>query len=109
MVYAHDLFSTGGRNGDSRYRILGAIQAFVACSSEVMAEVERRVLERRLFTKGVDSGGVGGGVPYRQTEDSIGGMTIASLKNQASWKAWLCQLMKNLEWALEAASSLCVS
>lgn len=87
--------------------------AFLACSTEAIACVERRVLERRL--EGEMSAGAACvawsdvGMPYKQTEDAVGGVVITSLKSQASWKAWLCQLVKNLEWAVNAASSLCVA
>lgn len=112
VVFAHDLFSTGGR-GDDKVRLLAAIRAFLACASEVTTYVERRTLEKRL--EGEMSAGAACvawsdvGVPYKQTGDSVGGMAISSLKSQASWKAWLCQLVKNLEWTVEAASSLCVT
>lgn len=112
IVFAHDLFSTGGTR-DDKHRLLAAVRAFVACSSEVMAYVERRVLERRL--EGETCAGAASmawsdvGVPYKQTEDAVGGVSIGSLKSQASWKAWLCQLVKNLEWAVGAASTLCVT
>ncbi|CAM9424540.1 unnamed protein product [Laminaria digitata] len=115
VAFAHDLFSTGGgggRGGD-KPRFLAAVGAFLACSTEAIACVERRVLERRL--EGEMSAGAACvawsdvGMPYKQTEDAVGGVAIASLKSQASWKAWLCQLVKNLEWAVTAASSLCVA
>lgn len=119
---AHDLFSTGsggggsGGSADEKHRHLAAVRAFLACSAEVIAFLERRVLERRL--EGERSAGaacvawsshVGDGVPYKQTEDAIGGVSIGALKSRAAWKAWLCQLVKNLEWAVGAASSLCVA
>lgn len=106
----------GGRSADEKQRHLAAVRAFLACSAEVMAFLERRVLERRL--EGEMSAGaacvawsshVGDGMPYKQTEDAIGGVSIGALKSRASWKAWLCQLVKNLEWAVGAASSLCVA
>eukprot|EP00903_Cladosiphon_okamuranus_P013201 g12313.t1 len=120
VVCAHDLFSTGssssGRSADEKQRHLAAVRAFLACSAEVMAFLERSVLERRL--EGEMSAGaacvawsnhVGDEVPYKQTEDAIGGVSIGALKSRAAWKAWLCQLVKNLEWAVVAASSLCVA
>eukprot|EP00752_Nemacystus_decipiens_P008346 g7460.t1 len=124
VVCAHDLFSTGGGGSsgstggtaDERHRHLAAVRAFLACSAEAIAFLERRVLERRL--EGENKAGaacvawsshVGDGVPYKQTEDAIGGVSISALKNRAAWKAWLCQLVKNLEWAVGAASSLCVA
>lgn len=115
LVCAHDLFSSGGSRGDEKHRLLAAVKAFLACSSEVIAHVERRVLlERRPgrqqqgFTTGAASAELAG-PPYKQTEDAVGGVLITSLKSQASWKAWLCQLVKNLEWVVGAGSSLCVA
>lgn len=125
VVCAHDLFSTGssissrsssGRSADEKHWHLAAVRAFLACSTEAIAFLERRVLQRRL--EGEMSAGaacvawsnhVGDGVPYKQTEDSIGGVSIGALKSRTAWKAWLCQLVKNLEWAVGAASSLCVA
>lgn len=123
IVCAHDLFSTGGGgggrgggrsgSGEENLRHLAAVRAFLACSAEVMAFLERRVLERRL--EGEMSAGAACvawsdvGVPYKQTEDAVGGVSIGALKGQGSWKPWLCQLVKNLEWAVGAASSLCVA
>ncbi|CAM9738024.1 unnamed protein product [Ectocarpus sp. 6 AP-2014] len=122
VVCAHDLFSTGGGggrgggrsgSGEENLRHLAAVRAFLACSAEVMAFLERRVLERRL--EGEVSAGAACvawsdvGVPYKQTEDAVGGVSIGALKGQGSWKPWLCQLVKNLEWAVGAASSLCVA
>lgn len=66
-------------------------------------------------TKGSKRGAGGGmragqyGVPFRQTEKSIGGVLIASVNSQKAWKSVLCQLVKNLEWTVSAGSSLCVS
>lgn len=123
VVCAHDLFSNGGGSGgsgsgsrrgvDEKYRYLAAVRAFLAASAEVIAFVERCVLERRL--EGELSAGAAcvassdAKVPYKQTEDAVGGVSIGSLKSRAAWKAWLCQLVQNLKWAVDAASSLCVA
>ncbi len=128
VVCAHDLFSNGGggsggggggsgsggrREGDEKHRYLAAVRAFLAASTEAIAFVERRVLERRL--EGELSAGAACvassdvKVPYKQTEDAVGGVSIGSLKSRAAWKAWLCQLVQNLKWAVDAASSLCVA
>ncbi|CAM9096533.1 unnamed protein product [Scytosiphon promiscuus] len=117
VVCAHELFSTGGggRGGsaDEKLRYLAAVRAFLACSAEAIAFVEKRVHERRLQGEtSVGAACVAGGdarAPYRQTEDAVGGVSIGALKSSASWKAWLCQLVKNLDWAVGAASSLCVA
>lgn len=110
---AHGLFNSSARKGEDKLRLLGAMRAFVICSSEVIACVESRVLEQRL--DGEMSAGAACvawsdvGLPYKQSDDTVGGVSITSLKSSASWKAWLCQLVKNLEWAVGAAASLCVS
>lgn len=130
---AHDLFSTGGvgggsgnsgRNGgnggrggsnsDEKQRHLAAVRAFLACSDEAISFVESRVLERRL--EGEMSAGAACvawsdvAPPYRQTDGAVAGVSLgAALKSRAAWKASLCQLVKNLEWAVGAASSLCVA
>lgn len=121
VVCAHDLFSTGGggggggrgSSGEEKLRHLAAVRAFLACSAEAIAFVEKRVLERRLAGETpAGAACVAGGearAPYRQTEDAVGGVSTGALKSNASWKAWLCQLVKNLEWAVGAASSLCVA
>lgn len=128
VLFSHDLFSSGsGGRGDDKHRLTAAIKAFLACSTEVMAHLERRVLERRL--EGRDAGaaagggwvGVGGGrgrnkgwgardgIPFQQTGESVGGVLVSSVSSQKAWKSLLCQLVKNLEWAVGAGSSLCVT
>lgn len=111
VVCAHDLFSTGGvggsnsgRGSEEKQRHLAAVRAFLACSTEVISFVERRVFERRQERESASAE-----APYRQTEDSVGGVSIGALKSRAAWKAWLCQLVNNLKWAVGAASSLCVA
>lgn len=119
VLFAHDLCSAGGGSGTGRsedgQRLAAAIKAFLACSTEVIAHLERRLLERRL---GGGSGGErnrvvagwrGGGLPFQQTEESVGGVLIASVTSQKAWKSLLCQLVKNLEWVVLAGSSLCVT
>lgn len=110
----HDLFCTGGRGGE-KHRFPLAVKAFLACSTEVIAHVERRSRDhsrsegrRRDHHEDLD-GWTGAGAPYEQTEHSVGGVSMSSLKTSAAWKAWLCQLVKNLAWALQAASELCVA
>lgn len=118
VVCAHELFSAGGSKGEDKNRFHAAVNAFLACSSEVIAFVEQRHLDRRRLQREVMFQPTGTGytaawsdvgVPYKQTDDSVGGVAMKSLKSQASWKAWLCQLVKNLEWAVGAASCLCVT
>lgn len=113
MVFAHDLFSSGGR-GDDKQRLPAAIKAFLSGSTEVIAHVEKRLLERRLAgdrgrveaSPGVASPRVADGAPYQQNDDGVGGVLMSSLRSQSAWKAWLCQLVKNLQWAVAAGSSL---
>ncbi|CAM9414463.1 unnamed protein product [Choristocarpus tenellus] len=112
---AHDLFWSGG--GDDDKRVNEAIAVFVACCTETLQEVELQLRVRTEEETGDKSmeGGSGGvedwtgsrGIPpNKQSEMSLGGVAIGSLGSSAQWRSWLCQLVQNLDWGLEAASSL---